>query len=93
MLNPGSDRNTRVVVFVRNLQLAQDEPAASVVINLVDDSNYNLDVAAEAVRPVANTDFVQVIFRLPDGLAAGSCTVRVKAHGQTSNAATIRIKF
>lgn len=31
--------------------------------------------------------------RLPDGLAAGTCTVRIKAHGQMSNAGTLRIKL
>jgi hypothetical protein len=93
VLNPGSDRNTRVVVFVRNLQLVQDEPAASVLVNLVDENDKSVEVAAEAVTPVSNTDFVQVTFRMPDGLAAGTCTVRIKAHGQMSNAGTLRIKL
>jgi len=93
VLNSGSDRNTRVVVFVRNLQLAQDEPAATVVVNLIDENAQNIEVAAEAVRPVSNTDFVQVIFRLPTGLSVGTCTVRVKAHGQTSNTGTMRIRI
>lgn len=92
-LSFGSDRNTRVVVFVRNLQLAQDEPAASVIVNLIDDTGQSIDVAAEAVRSVSNTDFVQVTFRLPSGLVAGACTVRLKAHGQTSNAGTMRIRI
>jgi len=93
VLNPGSDRNTRVVVFVRNLQLTQDEPASSIIVNLIDEVGQSIDVPAEAVRAVANTDFVQVIFRLPAGLTAGTCTVRVKAHGQTSNAGTMRIRI
>ena len=80
-------------MFVRNLQLAQDEPAASVIVGLIDDSGQNIEVAAEAVRAVSNTDFVQVIFRLPSGLAAGTCTVRVKAHGLISNAGTMRIRI
>src|SRR5215213_323278 len=91
LLGIGSDRNTRVIVFVRNLQLAQNETAAAVVVNLVDSVNQNFDVPAEAVRPVSNTDFVQVIFRLPGSLAAGKCTVTVKAHGQMSNSGSIRI--
>jgi len=88
----GSDRNTRVMVFVRNFQLAQGETASSVVVNLLDANNQNFDVAAEAVRPVPNTDFVQVIFRLPTTVATGRCAVRIKAHSQTSNAGSIRIK-
>jgi hypothetical protein len=93
LLNGSSDLNTRVVVFVRNLQLAQDEPASSVVVNLVDAGEQNFDVPAEAVQPVGNTDFVQVIFRLPDGLAVGSGMVRVKAHGQITNGGSIRIRI
>src|SRR6185503_2922905 len=92
LLGLGSDRNTRVIVFVRNLQLAQGETASSVVVNLVDASNQNFDVAAEVVRPVSNTDFVQVIFRLPSTLATGRCVVTIKAHSQTSNTGSIRIR-
>jgi hypothetical protein len=92
-LNFGSDQNTRVIVFVRNLQLAQDELPSSVVVNLVDANNQTFDVPAESVRLVPDTDFVQVVFRLPDTLAAGTCTLRIKAHGQTSNAGTLRIRI
>ena len=91
-LNLGSDRNTRVIVFVRNLQLAQGETASSVLANLVDANNQSFDVAADVVRSVPDTDFVQVIFRLPTSLAAGRCVVMVKAHGQTSNTGSIRIR-
>ena len=91
VLNLGSDRNTRVIVFVRNLQLGQAEPVSSVVVNLVDSNNQSHDVEAETVRSVSNTDFVQVIFRLPSDLATGTCTVTVKAHGQASNSGTMRI--
>lgn len=93
MFNTGSDRNTRVTVFVKNLQLGQDESPSSVVVNLIDDNNQALDVAAEAVQPVANTDFIQVIFRLPTNLSFGPCTIRIKARGQMSNAGTIRIRI
>jgi hypothetical protein len=92
LLGQGSDRNTRVIVFVKNLQLAQGEAASSVVVNLVDASNQNFDIAAEVVRPVLNTDFVQVIFRLPSTLAIGRCVVTIKAHSQSSNTGSIRIR-
>ena len=92
LLNLGSDRNTRVIVFVKNLQLAQGETASSVLVNLVDATNQSFDVAAEVVRSVPDTDFVQVIFRLPTNLAVGRCVVMVKAHGQTSNTGSIRIR-
>jgi hypothetical protein len=91
-LNLGSDRNTRVIAFVRNIQWTQSEPATAVVVNLVDSNNQSYDVAAESVRVMVNTDLAQVIFRLPNNLAVGTCTVTIKAHGQTSNSGSIRIK-
>lgn len=93
VLNLGPDRNTRVVIFVMNLQLAQGETAASVVVNLIDSKNQNYDLAAEDVRAVPNFSFTQVVFRLPDGLSTGMCLVRVKAHGRVSNAGIIRIRI
>jgi phosphatidylserine/phosphatidylglycerophosphate/cardiolipin synthase-like enzyme len=92
LLTRASDRNTRIIVFVRNLQLAQGEPASSVLVNLVDASNQSFDVTAETVLPVPNTDFVQVTFRLPTSLMAGRCTVSIKAHGQMSNIGAMRIR-
>jgi hypothetical protein len=92
-LNPGTDRNTRVILFVMNLQLAQGETASSVVVNLVDSNNQTHDVAAEDVRLVPNVPFTQVIFRLPDNLSPGTCTIRIRAHGQSSNAGTMRIRI
>lgn len=88
---PAADRNTRLVVFVRNLQLSAGEPSSSVVIELTDSGNTTQSVNAEDVRIVPGFDFAQVVFRLPGNLPAGNCTIRVLAHGQTSNSATIRI--
>lgn len=93
LLNKGPDRNTRVIVFVMNLQLAQGEPSTSVVVNLVDSNNQSYDVAAEDVRSIAGFNFTQVIFRLPDNLPVGTCTIKVKAHSQVSNPGTIRIRI
>jgi len=89
-LNLGSDRNTRVIIFVANLRLNPGETSASVVVNLIG-SNQSYDVPAEDVRLAPNSDFAQVTFRLPDTLAPGACTVTVKAHSQISNSAIIRI--
>jgi hypothetical protein len=72
--------------------LAQGETASSIVVNLVDANNQNFDVAAEVVRSVPNADFVQVIFRVPTSIAAGRCAVTIKAHSQTSNTGSIRIR-
>lgn len=92
LLNPGPDRNTRVIVFVSNLVLLQGEPSSGVVVNLVDGSMQSYDIPAEDVRPVPNFGFVQVIFRLPDNLAIGLCSISIKAHGEVSNVGLIRIR-
>jgi hypothetical protein len=93
LLNLGSDRNTRVIIFAANLQLAQGETSSAVVVNLVDSNGLSYDIPAEDVRPVPNFNFTQVIFRLPNNLPAGTCTIKVKAHSQVSNAGTIRIRM
>lgn len=85
------DKNTRVIVFVGNLKLAPGETASAVVVRLVDNNNQIFELAADAVTPVSNFPFTQVNFRLPTNLAVGTCSVVVKAHGQVSNAGTIRI--
>jgi hypothetical protein len=90
-LNVASVENTRVMIFVQNLRLNQGETAANVVVNLVDGNNQSFDVPAADVRVVPNVNFTQVLFRLPDTLAPGTCKVTVKAHGQASNMGTIRI--
>ena len=88
-LPPG--QNTLVMIFAQNLRLNQGETASDVIVNLVDGNNQSFDVPAADVRAVPNVDFTQVLFRLPDALAPGTCKVTIKAHGQTSNMGTIRI--
>lgn len=90
-LNLFPDPNTRVMLFAQNLQLNQGETASAVTVNLVDANNQSFDLPAEDVRTAPNSSFTQVVFRLPDGLAAGSCKVTIKAHSQTSNIGNIRI--
>ena len=91
-VNPGTDPNTRVTLFVLNLQLAQGETAASVTVSLTDAGSHSYDIPAEDVRSVPNSSFTQVTFRLPDNLAVGTCDVRLRAHSLTSNIGTIRIR-
>lgn len=91
-LNAGNDRNSRIIVFATNVALAQGEAPSSVVVSLTDSSNHSFDIPAEDVRLVPNFDFSQVMFRLPDTISAGTCSIRIKAHGQTTNTATIRIR-
>jgi hypothetical protein len=87
----GPDRNTRVMVFVANLQLNPGETASAVVVNLIDSNSLTYDVAAEDIRLDPVTGFAQVTFRLPDNLPGGVCLVTVRAHGQISNKGTFRI--
>jgi len=92
LLNLTTDPNTRVIVFVGNLQLGQGEGASAVVVNLVGSNDQSYDIPAEDVRSLNGSEFAQVTFRLPSTLATGTCTIRIKAHAQVSNAGTIRIK-
>jgi hypothetical protein len=92
-LNLGVDRNTRITLFAVNLQLLPGEPSSAVTVRLVDSNNKAYDIAAEDVRPVPNSPFTQVVFRLPNDTSIGDCIIALKAHGQTSsNSAIIRIR-
>ena len=92
LLNLGVDRNTRVMVFAMKLQLLQGETSSAVTVSLVDSNNHPFDIAAEDVRRVPNSLFTQVVFRLPDNISIGTCTITLKAHGFTSNPGSIRIR-
>jgi len=88
-----TDRNTRVILFAANLQLAQGDPPATVVINLIDANNQSYNIPAEDERLVPGFDFTQVVFRLPDNLASGRCTVTISFRSQLSNPGAIRIRI
>ena len=92
LLNTSPDKNTRVVIFVVNLSLLPGEQSSAVTVNLIDSNNQTYNIPAEDVRAVDSFGFAQVIFRLPDNLPVGTCTIKVIAHGQTSNTGTIRIR-
>jgi hypothetical protein len=91
-LNGGTDRNTRVVIYVANLQLAAGAPASALTINLVDGNNQTHNVSAQDYRVVINQPLIQITFRLPDNLAAGTCKIKVMTQNQVSNTATFRIR-
>jgi photosystem II stability/assembly factor-like uncharacterized protein len=86
----GSDRNTRVMFFVRGLQLNPGESPAAVIVRL-QSGGQGFDVPAEDVRAVPNVDFTQVVMRIPNSLPAGTYTVTIMAHSRSSNLGTIRI--
>ena len=90
-VNLGADLNSRVMLFAGNVTLNQGETSAAVTVTLVDGNGQTFTVPAEDVRAIPDTSFSQVIFRLPDNLAAGVCLVTINLRGQTSNTGTIRI--
>ena len=92
LINPASDRNSRVVVFVNNLSFTPGQPASLVVVNVVDSNNQSRNISAEDVRRVPGFDFSQVTFRLPSDLAPGTYKIKVVFGGQFSNTATIRVR-
>jgi len=87
---PGNDRNTRVLFFVRGLELNPGELSSAVVVRMGDGSEF-FEVPAEDVRPVPGVDFTQVTVRLPDGMPAGLQFVTIKAHSRTTNIGAIEI--
>ena len=91
LLGQGADKNTRVLVFVTNLQLAPNDVASTVRVNLVDSGGQMHDIGAEDIRVVPTFNFTQIKFRLPDNVPPGVCTIKVQAHDQESNLGTIRI--
>ena len=90
-ISPASDRNTRVVIYVEDLQLQSGAPASALTINLVDGSNQTFNVAAQDYNQNTNNPLTQITFRLPNTLAVGTCKVKVVTQNQTSNTATFRV--
>jgi hypothetical protein len=87
----GPDRNTRVALFARNLQLNPGEAASAVVVRLQSSTFQLFDLPAQDVRPIPGTEFTQVIIRLPDNVSPGTCTFNIRAHTRISNIGTFRI--
>jgi hypothetical protein len=87
----GFDRNTRVMLFVKNLELNPGENSSAVVVRLIGSNNQQVEVFAEDFRSVPDTDLMQVVFRVPSNLPAGQCIVLIRSHGRFSNIGTIRI--
>lgn len=89
--HPSSDRNTRVTLFARNLELAPGETSSSVVIEITDSGNQTFSIPAEDVRKVPGVDLTQIVLRLPDNTPAGVYGVVIKAQGRVSNAGKLRL--
>jgi len=82
-----TDRNTRLAIFLQNLA-----PSSSTVVNLMDSAGISYDVVPEVVVGVPNTSLTEVVLRIPNNLATGTCTITVRAQGQTTNFATISVR-
>ncbi len=93
LMRSPTDPNTRVVVYVHNLQQFAGDFAAAVTVQLRDAQGAVFNVPAEDVRMVpSDIAFRRVTFRLPNNLAVGTCEVRLFVNDRITNAGTIRIK-
>ncbi len=86
-----TDPNTRVVLFVLNLQLSPGQPSNLVQISLTGPGAPQF-LSAEDVRSIPGVELTQVTFRLPNNAPPGTYQVQLFAFGQVSNIGTIRIK-
>lgn len=91
LFTSAADPNTRIVVFATALQLAPGEQSSAVTVNITDSLNKVFDVAAEDVRPIPNVPFTQITFRLPNTMASGKSTIKLKYRGVLTNSGTLRI--
>ena len=87
----GSDKNTRVLLIARNLQLNPNELPSAESVRFITTNGSIFDGLTEDVRSIPNSEFTQVIVRLRNNLPAGTHTVFIRAHNKDSNSGTIRI--
>jgi hypothetical protein len=90
--NLSSDRRTRIILVVTNLNLGSGENSSAVTVQAEDSGGvHNLPV--EFVGKVSGFDcLTQVVVKLPDGLATGNAMVSVSFKGKTSNKGLIVIE-
>jgi hypothetical protein len=86
-----NDKNSRIVIFAKNLQLALPDAFNVVRIKIIDGNSQLYEVSAEDVRPVPNVEFTQIVFRLPDTVSIGRCSIAVSVNGLISNQSQIQI--
>ncbi|HET9711103.1 MAG TPA: Calx-beta domain-containing protein, partial [Pyrinomonadaceae bacterium] len=86
------DKNTRVILFARNLELNPGESPGAVFVRIAGLNTQFFDVPAESVVPIHNFEFTQVVIRLPNDVPVGTRLVTIRAHGRVSNAGTIRVQ-
>ena len=86
--SPGVVQNTRVMLFAQNLQLNPGELPGAVLVRLFASNGQVFQVSAEDVRPLRNSEFTQVIIRLPNNFPAGTTTAFILAHSRQRNSGT-----
>lgn len=92
-LNFSSDQRTRLMFFVRNLDLLPSENMSAITARAEDAQLNQFPLTLEFVGKMAGFDFIQVVGRLPDNLPTGQTLfVSVSLRGQTSNQARIRMR-
>ena len=91
---PGTDQQTRLSLFVTNLDLLPGENSAAVTARLQDAAMNVFPLQVEFVGTVPGiAGLSQVIAKLPANTPTNqSVFVSVTLHGQTSNLARVRMK-
>ena len=89
----GTDSRTRVMFFVRNLDLLPNENLSAITVR-AEDSNLNVYFpTVEHASKLPGFDFSEVVVRLPDNLPSGqSFLIHVTLRGQSSNKARITMR-
>jgi uncharacterized protein (DUF1800 family) len=89
----GTDRRTRVMLFLLNLELLAGEGANALSADAEDSTGRRYDLAVEDVRPVRGFEGLQQVTVLlrPEMDNVGDVLVRVNLHGVSSNRARISI--
>jgi hypothetical protein len=81
-----------VAFFIRNLQLNPGETPANVFLLMQNQvTGLFVQVAAEDVRAIPNSEFTQVVVRLPNNLTPGTYLMQIAAHQRGTNIGVIRI--
>lgn len=93
LFNFSSDNRTRLLLFVRNIELLPAENMTAVTARAEDASLNQFPLNVEFVGKVVGTDFSEVVVRLPDNTPTGQTIfVSVTLRGQTSIKARIRMQ-
>jgi hypothetical protein len=92
-LNLSSDHRTRLMFFVRNLDLTPSENMSAITMRAEDAQLNQFPLTLEFVGKMVGFDFTQVVVRLPDNLPTGQTLfVSVTLRSQTSNKARFRMR-